>query len=33
MTELPPRVRRKVRRVGDENDVTDEMEMEVGMSI
>lgn len=33
VSELPPRVRRKVRRIGDENDVTDEMEMEVGMSI
>lgn len=30
--ELPPRVRRRVRRVGDENDVTDEMEAELGMS-
>lgn len=33
VSELPPRVRRKVRRIGDENDVTEEMEMEVGMSI
>ena len=33
LSELPPRVRRKVRSIGDENDVTDEMEMEVGMSI
>lgn len=33
VSELPPRVRRKVRRVGDAEDVSDEMEAELGMSI
>ena len=33
VSELPPRVRRKVRSVGAANDVSEEMEMEVGMSI
>ena len=33
VTELPPRVRRKVRTVGSENDISDELENELGMSI
>lgn len=33
ISELPPRIRRKVRRVGDVEEVSDEMEAELGMSI
>lgn len=33
VSELPPRVRRKVRTIGSSNDVSAEMEAELGMSI
>lgn len=33
ISQLPPRARKRIRRVGDELDITDEMENQLGMRI
>ncbi len=32
-SELPPRIKRKLRRKGQEEDITDEIEMETGLTV